>query len=638
MLGIANARDPLLINTVGHSVGLMLFFVLVVLLISDGRRRGYKHTSLSLAAASLALLWNLGSLLVLAVSGDPGRSLGTLAAFSFSVLSVLPSVLLHLVLRGNLKGVVVGGYMVSGAAVVLHLFELQEAPSRFHQWALFFVSGGFPLLIGIAVVAMVRSQRAGPAFRNQLVSLGALFLFVLSFLHFGYRHTASAWTAEVTWHHAGIPLVLIVLLQDYRFLLLDVFLRFLFNFGLAAGFAFGGFLAGEEFHLWGKIAHDEFWFGIGLVALCLIPIAFAYSRSVLQRWLTSAVFQRISVEVCAKRLVLSLGSARSEGEMLDVAAANLAECMGAKRFVAEAMKDFAHESDGQSVASVSLARSGATGEQRLWAEAMVPIRLSRGDSYCVLLGSRRGGRHYFSEDLEVLRRLSAVVIEQVERFRHEALKRLLSEAELRALQSQINPHFLFNALNTVYGTIDRTSQQARRMVLNLAEILRYALQTDRQFIQLNEELKIVRAYLEIEKLRLGDRLEVAWSVTEASGSALIPVLSIQPLVENAIKHGISVKREKGTVRIVAEQRSTELYVAVEDTGAGFQPESALRDSNRTGVGLDNVRQRLKLYYGDKTELKIRSDARGSLVSFIIPVDGSVRGPQEALRSRAELAR
>lgn len=256
----------------------------------------------------------------------------------------------------------------------------------------------------------------------------------------------------------------------------------------------------------------------------------------------------------------------------------------------------------------------------------------------MLLGSRRGGRRYFSEDLEVLRRLSAIVSEQVERFRHEALKRLLSEAELRALQSQINPHFLFNALNTIYGTIDRTSQQARRMVLNLAEILRYALQTDRQFIQLNEELKIVRAYLEIEKLRLGDRLEIAWSVSEASGSAQIPVLSIQPLVENAIRHGISVKREKGIVRIFAEQRSAGLYIAVEDTGGGFQPEGALRDPKRAGVGLDNVRQRLKLYYGDNAELKIRSDTTGSLVSFIIPVDGSVTGPEEALRSRAELAR
>lgn len=230
-----------------------------------------------------------------------------------------------------------------------------------------------------------------------------------------------------------------------------------------------------------------------------------------------------------------------------------------------------------------------------------------------------------------------MVSEQVERFRHEALKRLLSEAELRALQSQINPHFLFNALNTIYGTIDRTSQQARRMVLNLAEILRYALQTDRQFIQLNEELKIVRAYLEIEKLRLGDRLEIAWSVSEASGSALIPVLSIQPLVENAVKHGISVKREKGIVRIFAEQRSAGLYIAVEDTGGGFQLEGGMRDSKRTGVGLDNVRQRLKLYYGDDAELKIRSDTTGSLVSFIIPVDWSVTGPEEVLRSRAELA-
>ena len=102
-----------------------------------------------------------------------------------------------------------------------------------------------------------------------------------------------------------------------------------------------------------------------------------------------------------------------------------------------------------------------------------------------MVGARRGGRPYRSDDLSDMRRLGVAIVEQVERFRAEELKRLVSQAELRALQAQINPHFLFNALNTLYGTIDRRSRTARRLVLNLAEIFRYFLQGDRTVISLS---------------------------------------------------------------------------------------------------------------------------------------------------------
>ncbi len=131
-------------------------------------------------------------------------------------------------------------------------------------------------------------------------------------------------------------------------------------------------------------------------------------------------------------------------------------------------------------------------------EAVVPLRFSQGDCCQILLGARSGGRRYLSEDVETLRQFSASIVEQIECFRSQALQRLVGEAEFRALQSQINPHFLFNTLNTLYGTIDRSSQPARRFVLNLADIFRYFLQTDRAFVSLGEELKIIQAYLEIK--------------------------------------------------------------------------------------------------------------------------------------------
>ncbi len=640
MLGPSSARDPLLINTVGHSIGLLLFAVLVALLLLDWRRNGIKRTGLSLTAATLALLWNLGSLLVLASAANSDKTLDALVTFSFSVLSVLPAVLLNIVLQGRQKAIVLSGYALSGIAVALHLCQLTLASSSFREWALLVVSAGFAGLLGLAILISVRSKRHQSDFRSQLTSLGCLLLFALSFLHFGYGHPAAAWTAEVTWHHAGIPLILIVLLQDYRFLLLDVFFRFLLNFGLASAFALAVFLTGDHLHLWSKIAHDEFWSGIAIVTVCLSLIVFADLRRTLQRWLTLTLFQRNSFDACAHRLVADLTVAQSEQEMLDVAAAALAQAMGARQVAIENARDFPARQLTQPVVAGTQPRDGFTNE-RAWANVIAPVRLSQGESYSILLGSRRGGRRYLSEDLEALGRLSAIVAEQVERFRHQTLERLVAQAELRALQSQINPHFLFNALNTLYGTIDRTSRQARQTVLNLAEIFRYVLQTDRQFIQLQEELRIVRAYLDIEKLRLGDRLEVCWSVSESAKSVMIPVLSIQPIVENAVKHGISAKQGKGVVRLAVESLSDGICIRVEDTGSGFRKEASAGFG--AGVGLENVRQRLNLCYGKAAELTIRSTEKGSTVSFRVPatpleaelprsIEKPLRSTEAAIRS------
>lgn len=627
MLGPSSARDPLLINTVGHSIGLLLFAVLVALLLVDWRRNGIKQTGLSLTAATLALLWNLGSLLVLASAANSDKTLEALVTFSFSVLSVLPAVLLNIVLEGRQKAIVLSGYALSGIAVALHLCELTVGSYPFRQWALLVVAAGFAGLLSLAILVSVRSKRDRSDFRSQLISLGCLLLFALSFLHFGYGHPAAAWTAEVTWHHAGIPLILIVLLQEYRFLLLDVFFRFLLNFGLAAAFSVAVFLTGGRLHLWSKIAHDEFWTGIAIVTVCLSLIVFADLRRTLQRWLTFALFQRNSLDACAQRLVAELTVAQNEQAMLDAAAGALRQSMGARQVAVENARDFPARQLTQPTVAGTQPRDGFASD-RAWVNVIAPVRLSQGESYCILLGSRRGGRRYLSEDLEALGRLSAIVAEQVERFRHQTLERLVTQAELRALQSQINPHFLFNALNTLYGTIDRTSRQARQTVLNLAEIFRYVLQTDRQFIELQEELRIVRAYLDIEKLRLGDRLEVSWSVTDSAKSVLIPVLSIQPIVENAVKHGISPKQGKGVVRLAVESLPDGICVRVEDTGSGFRKEAGT--SFGAGVGLENVRQRLNLCYGKAAELTIRSSDKGSTVSFRVPASPLETEPSRSI--------
>jgi LytS/YehU family sensor histidine kinase len=319
------------------------------------------------------------------------------------------------------------------------------------------------------------------------------------------------------------------------------------------------------------------------------------------------IFRRRRVEDCIDAIGNVALAARSEEELLSGAAAEVARHLGADRFAVPKNSKNDGVLEGPSVLFGVEPSEGA----------QIPLRFSSGDVCYLVTGARRGGRRYLSEDLEDMHRLGAAIVEQVERFRAEELRRLASEAELRALQAQINPHFLFNALNTLYGTIDRTSHEARRMVLNLADIFRYFLQGDRVTIPLSEELRIVGAYLEIEKLRLGDRLETTLVVDPEARAAMIPILSIQPLVENAVKHGISAKEGSGRVSVSVSTTDAGLRVRVEDTGVGFAVAGG-NPQEGTGLGLENVRRRLALYYGPSAELTIQSSDAGTTLSFLIP--------------------
>jgi len=338
------------------------------------------------------------------------------------------------------------------------------------------------------------------------------------------------------------------------------------------------------------------------------------------------VFGRPDSELARRRIREVAISAESESAFLNSAADIMADYVKASRSKAVGTPPVGYHPlqmepmllcDSSSMAKAFPA-------DQAWVHVCVPIRFTKGDGAVILLGRREGGRRYLSEDLREIGRLAAVMVEQVERYRSCEVQRLVSQAELRALQSQINPHFLFNALNTLYGTIPRESADARRMVLNLAEIFRYSLRADRTMIPLSEELEIVRAYLEIETLRLGDKLKTEISVDQTASTALIPVLSVQPLIENAVKHGVAGRSGPGTVRLDARTTPNGVCIEVSDDGGGFQPLDRRRSGSGGGVGLENVRQRLRLCFGESSCVQIESTDRGSMVSFLVP---ATRTPQ-----------
>jgi two-component system LytT family sensor kinase len=198
------------------------------------------------------------------------------------------------------------------------------------------------------------------------------------------------------------------------------------------------------------------------------------------------------------------------------------------------------------------------------------------------------------------------------------------EAQLAALQAQMNPHFLFNALNTVAALVRTDPVAAESTVENLSDVLRLTLRRTEETVRtLGDEIDYLRAYLSIEKQRLGERLRIRWDVPEDLGPAELPPMTLQPLVENALRHGPGSRIEGGELRISAAARGGRLCLEVADDGPGFVR------GYREGTGLGNLRRRLSTLYGTQASLRVSTDAAGARVTVALPL---VLRPHPAPRS------
>ena len=196
------------------------------------------------------------------------------------------------------------------------------------------------------------------------------------------------------------------------------------------------------------------------------------------------------------------------------------------------------------------------------------------------------------------------------------LEAQLAHAQLQALRAQLHPHFLFNTLNTIAELVHHEPRKAEEMILQLSELLRQALQSEAmQEVPLAEEIAFVRRYLEIEQMRFGERLTVEWAVTEETMAARVPNLILQPLVENAIRHGIAPFAQSGRVVIRAKRNNGDLHLQVCDSG--HRSDSGTSPTNGHGIGLSNTRARLKRFYGDKHSFAL-THGNGTVAELTIP--------------------
>ncbi len=211
--------------------------------------------------------------------------------------------------------------------------------------------------------------------------------------------------------------------------------------------------------------------------------------------------------------------------------------------------------------------------------------------------------------------------------------RLAAEAELRALRAQINPHFFFNTLNTVVSYLRDDPETARRILLRLADLFRMNMELQGHIIPFADEYQYIRDYLFIEQARFRDRLRVAYDIDPQVLKVGVPALSVQPIVENAVRHGIGPKNGPGTVEIRArlDLLTLRMHITVRDDGVGMPPERVAellrprppngdRRGNRRGVGLSNVAERLRRLYGDAYGLQIDSaPGKGTTVHLRLPM-------------------
>ena len=231
----------------------------------------------------------------------------------------------------------------------------------------------------------------------------------------------------------------------------------------------------------------------------------------------------------------------------------------------------------------------------------------------------------------VIRHQHALVDERERALRAEALAQ---EARLEALRLQINPHFLFNTLNAISTlVVERRSEEAARMIARLSDFLRLTLSgSSADEVTLGDELEFVARYLEIERVRFGDRLTTNFVIEDKARRVRVPVLILQPLVENAVRYAIVPREEGGRIELSARISNDKLHLTVCDDGNGVSPghTSSSAESERRQIGLANTRERLAQLYGDRASFALRAgDTGGTVAEIIIPATHDAKGARIA---------
>ena len=639
-----------ILHGVGFLTGAALYGMLVAMVLRGDRhaaasvRRG---DGLAMLTGVLGLAWNLGALVL--VTHPP--STHSLFAIAYAALGLLPAVFVHVAVsswradpRGRRFGrwIVGLGYTLAGGAALAQAGEAAASGFTPSRVAFQVLAVGFVVIVGLMVMAAPPEMRR----RAGLLWTVALALFSVSAWHLA-QHEAAAegWPAVVLGHHASIPLALAILWIDYRFALADIFLKRALAVLVLVVLVVGLYLGLYGAHL----GHQEplappRWVLLALALSTGTALSYPLIRRATGWFVDVVLLRRPDAGVLRAEIARRLATCDSADDALRLVADSLAPALNARR----ASWDVSAEAAPPDQELVRLSdRSEGSGVRVAVPTAEPPCYVLRFDS----LGD---GRRILSDDVALLesvalvtaRRLDALrwIDERYERdLREELVAKLATEAELRALQAQLNPHFLFNALNTLGYLMKAAPDRARSTLLDLTRLLRAVLKRSGGEVgTLGQEIDLVLSYLAIERARFEDRLRLRVDVPPSLRGLSVPPLLVQPLVENAIKHGIAPRREGGEIVLrawveePARAAGTDvLVIEVSDTGAGAS-ETAVAVGRARGVGLVNVEKRLRAHYGAEAGLTLVSLAgQGTRATLRLPGSPTHRAAPAAVAMAGE---
>lgn len=646
----------LAINTLGFATGTVLFVWLIALARKAERLAG--EPCYGTAAAVLGWLWNAGNLvkcamLLLGLRYSLPYQLADVLAWSATGL--LPTAFLLLLRPArwarpwqprlgrwvfrlsylNATGLTLGFF----ATAFVPDFPLRPATvERYSAYNL-------ALHAAMGVILFRRTAPMTPALRSysrtMLLLLVGLASSLLLLIHMAL-HPSLEMTLGILAQQSSLPMAMATFTFLARFRFADVFVKRSLTVLVAVIVAsLHALLIVEPLRRWLQAAapYPEESAGIATTMLwCALLLVFPRLERMVNHGADRWLFRRPDYQRLAHTMAQEMESLDHEQALfalveqqiqsaLDVATARVMPRAEVPRLGSE--MDL-HGSDAVQLRPDHPARN-LLGQPEV--DVLVPVQMKAAIVYFLAIAPGASGRKLLSDELTFLvtvaerigRRLESLQFERERRerqLREARLQHLLTEAELKALLAQVNPHFLFNTLNTIMALIGSEPEKAEAMTERLAEVFRYVLaRTERHLIPLSEEFEFLRTYLEIEQARFGDRLRVEMAIDPAIAAEPVPSLILQPLVENAIKHGLAPKLRGGRLRIRAVDEQRFVRLLVEDDGVGRREAQAPGQplGGQSGIGLRNVTERLRTLYGDQAEMTIHSEVgQGTRVSLLIP--------------------
>jgi hypothetical protein len=605
---------PALLHIVGYLTGASLYAMLLAMVIRT-RGPGYR---LTLATAVLGVAWNVGELTAHAFD-SAGLLLARdlMSAISYAALGFLAAVAVHSAGRGHAddeprrttltrtSAIAVAGYACAAVAGVMQLFEAVRSGTLPSSVALVVLTTGLVALSAVLLLTRRRQEQG-----RRALWMIALALFAVSALHLGRFHGASeGWTTELLGHHASIPLAFAILYQDYRFGFADLFLKRALTLLALVTIVFVSWSLLEP-SLLGPSPRSP---AIGALMAMWIGTALVFP------WM----HRQISAFV--DRIVLRRGNYAA---LVDSFSATLQGCESEERVLTHACALLGAALNADVTPRRTGVPSGGPGSHE------IAIQTAEDPQHVLTIGRLASGRRLLSDDLLMLERMALLAGRRIdalrlsdERYermlREREISTLAAEAELRALRAQINPHFLFNALTTLGYLIQSAPGRALDTLMHLTTLLRSALRSEGEFTTLGHERELVECYLQIERERFEERLDATVDIPGELAEVSLPSLIVQPLVENAIKHGIGRSRTGGRVVVSARLEggvNPALRITVRNSGA---PMNGRTPAAEGGIGLQNVERRLQCYYGDAARFTLTRADNGETVAEITLPAGEV---------------